>query len=476
MIEKFEYKGLWFLPSNTQRKVHGILKYDYENNTNVLELIGSFYDYSNHEGEDIILGVTTEGDEITLVECEFKSSSGIPRNESDKVLINNEDRLSTLNFRITHILKGQHIISKDDLNFQKIYVEIFNFDEWVGISGLETNIDYKNSEKTIYYKTPDPINIKINDDFDMQIQFNSNHPMRFRFSNELKLSQRTIFSFHSKKYTTLNEFNYLLRKFNNFLSASLQKPVRIQSMELYCDKFIEKIGINNNIEKTIDAYQIINSDLKFDEKKQEWEMFFTYDDIKNDFEAIIQKWFVNYEKFEEPFNLVLSQYYISKNFLEVLFINVAQAAESFHRRLELIDDTPKTEQDKVFNDRKNIILENTPDDLKNWVNSQITKPKHFFDTRLKYLLKEFSNSELDKIIGDQSKFVKDITISRNYYTHYNREQEKGAAHGVNLIILYEKLRLLLLCCFLIESGFKKPLIEKLIKEKSYNVFRYLLNQ
>ena len=68
------------------------------------------------------------------------------------------------------------------------------------------------------------------------------------------------------------------------------------------------------------------------------------------------------------------------------------------------------------------------------------------------------------------------TISRNYYTHYNREQEKGAAHGVNLIILYEKLRLLLLCCFLIESGFKKPLIEKLIKEKSYNVFRYLLNQ
>lgn len=475
MIEKFEYKGLWFLPSNPQRKVHGILKYDYEKNINVLELIGSFYDYSNHDGEDIILGVTTEGDEITLAECQFKSSSGIPRDESDKSPISIEDRLPTLNFIITYILKGQHIITKDDLQFQKIYVEIFNFDEWVGISGLETNNDYANSIKTIYYKTPDPINIKINDDFDMKIQFNSNHPMRFRFNNELKLSQRTIFSFHAKKYTTIHEFTYLLRKFNNFLSTSLQKPVRIQSMELYSDKFIETIGANDKIEKAIDGYQIINPELKFEEKKQDWEMFFTYNDIKNDFETIIQKWFANYEKFEEPFNLVLSQYYISEYFLEGLFINVAQAAESFHRRLELVDDTPKIEQDKTFNDRRNIILENTPEELKNWVKSQITKPKHFYVTRLKYLLKEFSNSELDKMIGDHSKFVKDVAISRNYYTHYNRDQEKGAAHGVDLIFLYEKLRLLLLCSFLIESGFKKPLLEKLIKEKSYNVFRYLRN-
>lgn len=475
MIEKFEYKGLWFLPSNPQKKIHGILKYDYQNNINVLELIGSFYEYSEHDGEDIILGVTTDGDEITLAECQFKSSTGIPRDESEKSPLSIEDKLPTLNFRITYILKGQHIFTKDDLQFQKIYVEIFNLDEWVGISGLETNNDYANSTKTIHYKTPDPINVKLNDDFDMEIKFNSNHPMRIRFSKELKLSQRTVLSFHAKKYTTIHDFTYLLRKFNNFLSASLQKPVRIESMELYCDKFIETIGVNNKIEKAIDGYQIINPELKFEAKKQDWEMFFTYNDIKNDFETIIQKWFANYEKYEEPFNLVLSQYYISKYFLEGLFINVAQAAESFHRRLELVDDTPKTEQDKAFDDKRNIILENTPEELKNWVKSQITKPKHFYDTRLKYLLKEFSNPELDKMIGDHVDFVKRVTITRNYYTHYNREQEKGAAHGFDLINLYEKLRLLLLCSFLIESGFNKTLLEKLISEKSYNVFSYLRN-
>ena len=471
MIEKFEYKGLWFLPSNIEKKIPGILKYDYGNNINVLELIGSFYENSNYDGEDIILGLTTDDDEITLAQCQFYSSTGIPRKKSDSIPERNEDRLSTLNFKITSILKGQHILKNEDLVFQKIYTEIFNLDEWIGISGLDTKNDYKNDTKTIQYKTPDSINVKINDDLDIEIKFSSNHPMRSRFSKELKLSQRTIFSFHSKKYTTLNEFIYLLTKFNNFLSTSLQKPVGIQSMELYCDKFIETYG-----EKTIDGYQIINPELKFEEKKQDYEMLFTYNDIKNDFENIIQKWFNNYERFEAPFNLVLSQYYVSQYFLENLFINVAQAAESFHRRLDLTDDTPKTEQDEAFNEKIKRIVEKAPDDLKNWVQSQISKPpKHFYDTRLKYLLKEFSNSELNKMIGEHKTFIKDVSKSRNYYTHFNKDQESGAAHGIELILLYERLRLLLICSFLIESGFEKSLLEKLVKEKSYNVFRYLRN-
>lgn len=474
MIEKFEYKGLWFLPSNSSRKIHGILKYDYENSVSILELLGSFYDYQNLEGEDIILGVTADGDEITLSHCEFASSSGIEKNEAEKFPQWNENRISTLNFRVRSVFKGQHILNNKDLVFQKIYVEIFNFDEWLGISGLETENDYQNNTKTIFYKTPESINVKINEDVDMEIKFISNHPLRTRFSKELKLSQRAILAFHSKKYTTFEEYIYLLRKFNNFLSTSLQKPVRIQTVELYCDKFTENYG--DNILKAIDAYQIINPELKFEEKKHDWQMLFTYKDISEDFEIIMQKWFANYEKFEAPFNLVLSQFYVSKYFLENLFINVAQAAESFHRRLDLIDDTPKTEQDEIFNSKVSRIIESAPEDLKNWVKSQISKPsKHFYDTRLKYLLKEFSNSELNNMIGDHQTFVKDVSVSRNYYTHHNRDLEKIAAQGVDLILLYEKLRLLLLCSFLIESGFNKPLLEKLIKEKSYNVFRYLRN-
>ncbi|MBP0905857.1 HEPN domain-containing protein [Mariniflexile gromovii] len=474
MIKNFEYKGLWFLPSNANKKIPGILKYDYENNKNTLELIGSFYEYSNYEGEDIILGITTDGDDITLSDCSFKSSTGIPRNKPNKTSKNEENEFSTLNFRIRTVLKGHHFLKKEDLVFQQIYLEIFNLDEWIGISGFETDNDYKNNTKNINYQTPEPIKVNVNDDIDLEIKFLSNHPIKFRFTKELKLSQKTIFSLQSKKYKTLNEFIYLVQKFKYFLSTSLQKPSRIENIELYSDKITENIGSQEMLQKAINGYQIINPELKFEQKQHPWEMLFTFNDIKSDFELIMKNWFSNYEHFEAPFNLVLNQYYVSKYYLENLFINVAQAAESFHRRLDLVDDTPKKEQDLEFENKVNRVIDSSPTELKAWVKSRISKPKHFYDARLKYILKEFSNNELDKMIGSHKIFVKDVVMSRNYYTHYNKAQKKDAADGIELVRLYQKLKLLLISAFLIESGFDKSKLESLIKEKSYNLFGHLL--
>lgn len=474
MIEKFEHKGLWFLPSNVETKVHGILKYDYQNNISILELIGSFYEYVQHDKEEIILGITTDGEEITLVECYFKSSTGIPKDESYKLPNWKHDRLCTLNFTVKTILKGQHIGMLENVKFQQIYVKIFNLDEWVRISGLSKN-NYE-GVKTITYKSPEPIKVNLDEEFDLEIKFIANSPTQLRFTNELTLRQGTILSFNSKNYTCLDDFVSLIRKFNNFLSTSLQNPVRIESIELYSDKFVRTFHNDFQDLQPIHAYTIINQNLKFEKIKHEWEMLFTYNDIKDNFEGIMRKWFSNYEKFEAPFNLVLSQYYVSQYYLESLFINVAQAAESFHRRLDLIDDYPKTQQDEEYNNKVRRIIENAPDDLKKWVSSRISNPpKHFYDTRLKYLLKEFSNSELNKMIVDHNKFVKDISISRNYYTHFNKDLEVQALSGSELIYLYLRLRLLLICGFLIESGFEKSMLEKLIKEKSYNMFRDLID-
>lgn len=477
MIDKFEHKGLWFLPSNTERKIHGILKYDYQNNINVLELIGSFYDFASEKSgkENIILGITTDDVDITLVDCRFSSSSGIPRNDSSKFKNRRESALATLNFNVTSILKGEHIFKQENLKFQKGYAKIFNLDEWVGVSGFEEDFDYTESTKTILYKTLEPINVKINDDVDMEIKFVTNNPIPSGFTKELTLSQYTILSFHSEKYFTLEEFMSLLRKFNRFLTTSLQNPVRIESIELYSDQFCKVIFEDYKDTKCINLYQIINSELKFEKRKQESEMLFTYDDIKNDFEKIIKKWFSNYEKFEASFNLVLSQFYISQYYLESLFINIANAAESFHARLDLKDDIPKTQQDREHNDKLERVIICAPEELQNWVKSKISiKPPYYFDTRLRYLLREFSNSELNNMIGDHETFINKIKNSRDYYTHYNSRGKTKAAEGQELIDLYLRLRLLIICGFLMETGFEKTLLEKLIKEKTYNMFRELI--
>lgn len=290
------------------------------------------------------------------------------------------------------------------------------------------------------------------------------------------LSQRAILSFQSKKHLPLDELMYLLRKFNNFLSASLQIPVRIEKMEVYSDKFVDTFHNNYELNRQIKVFQIIDNELKFKEKKTDWNMIFTYKDIQDNFGNIIKNWFCNYDKFESPFNLVLRQFYLSQYYLESMFINVAHAAESFQSRLEIVDDIVKKEQDDEIMNKWNTVIENAPEDLKEWVKSKIPKnEKYHYSTRIKYLLNQYSNTELNKMIGDHSSFVTAINQSRNFYSHYYRHMEKKAATGQDLIDLLLRLRLLLICGFLIESGFDKLLLEKLIKEKTYNMFRHLFS-
>ena len=75
MINGFEYKGYWYLPSDPEHKVAGILSY-VPNESITLELIGSFEKsktgiISSFEKErvDFILGITSDAHEVSLINC-----------------------------------------------------------------------------------------------------------------------------------------------------------------------------------------------------------------------------------------------------------------------------------------------------------------------------------------------------------------------------------------------------------------------
>lgn len=76
-MEAKEYRGLWWLPSNKERKVAGVLTY-IPSEEFKLELIGTFdaeYDGTFLAGlksnlvEPVILGQSSDGSDITLFEC-----------------------------------------------------------------------------------------------------------------------------------------------------------------------------------------------------------------------------------------------------------------------------------------------------------------------------------------------------------------------------------------------------------------------
>ena len=467
MIDKLEYKGLWFLPLNEERKVPGILTFDPANNCHVLELIGSFYDISERDGEEIILGITHRGDKITLHQCHFSSSTGIPRDENDrKRMIREDDQPDTLTFQVKYMLKGIHISNIENLTFNSIYTTIYNLHEWVGISGISVDNEIPNCEDVITFTKPKPIIVVIDEDLELEIKFHSNFPQYGRAIKEQTLKQYTTLALHFKKEQTIDDLLYNVKKFQNFLSASTQSQTRIEVAEIYSDQFRNK----HDIRIDIDLYTIITPNLKFDKPKEDWQMIFTYTDIEDKFKSIIQNWYNYYEKFEAPLNLVFGQFYLSEYYLEIMFLNVAQAAESFHSKLKIVEDKERTTQDLEFKRKVDIVISSVPEDLKNWVASKLSNPLHF-DTRLKYLINEFSNDQIDRMIGEKDKFIKSIVKTRNYLTHYNSKDKKAASNGLELVLLMKRLRLLLISSFLVNSGMDKKLLERLIKEKTYMMFR-----
>lgn len=73
--EKLECKGYWWLPNNPNETIAGVLTY-IPNEKILLELIGTFDSkkdfidtFFSSKSEDIIHGLTSNSEEITLVNC-----------------------------------------------------------------------------------------------------------------------------------------------------------------------------------------------------------------------------------------------------------------------------------------------------------------------------------------------------------------------------------------------------------------------
>ena len=82
--ESFEFKGYWWLPSNPDNKVAGVITYT-SGKSLVLELFGSFEERGNtiecfmsKSHEDTIHGTLENAKKITLLQCDPSGSYNFP--------------------------------------------------------------------------------------------------------------------------------------------------------------------------------------------------------------------------------------------------------------------------------------------------------------------------------------------------------------------------------------------------------------
>lgn len=163
--------------------------------------------------------------------------------------------------------------------------------------------------------------------------------------------------------------------------------------------------------------------------------------------------------------------FIKENhFNENTFLNLAQAAETFHARIHNHTKIPK----QAFEKMKSEILKLTPLAYHEWLKDQFNFGNNLnLQTRLSELVDKYSNHILDEIIGDKDAFTKQVKHSRNYYTHYSPSGKKKALIGHELYILSEKLKALLVSAFLIEVGFPKEKLKGFYDNIKWVFFNHL---
>src|SRR6185295_18858109 len=67
----FEYYGIWWLPANPDNTVPGILTFTNEDGIGLqlLGTLGDFSTFNTRKPYPLILGISSEGKEITLIDC-----------------------------------------------------------------------------------------------------------------------------------------------------------------------------------------------------------------------------------------------------------------------------------------------------------------------------------------------------------------------------------------------------------------------
>lgn len=249
---------------------------------------------------------------------------------------------------------------------------------------------------------------------------------------ETKIEQRLVIEIELNKKSDVDEFVQIRNKVLSLISFAIKNNVNIehQYLEDYDDFYTtSKINIPYK-------YYLYSSESMLDTLKIfRWDYNFMLNDLGDDSD-ISEK----LEKLEPIFSLYLSLVKYSDMPVEMVFLNIVQALETFHSRFFY-----ENKKDKYLDSVKSRF---GGDECYNKLllsDTQIDKNCHFII--LVSRLNDLFIGENDGLFYDyyisNNKYAQTIADTRHYYTHYGKEKEAKALKGDELLDAIYILRLLL---------------------------------
>ena len=451
MLQNFKSNGYWKLPSSKTWQLYGELQFSTEKGIE-LNLIGSF-ENERHDSAlkyDVIHGFTSDGKEVTLLNCIGVRSIAIPG-------------LTTVKVYAKYIIRGGLLSSIESIKVGISVVHFTFLDEWIDTHGFKTKPISKKESKPfktyIRYQQPELIKLLSNKEKDILVWFSVRAPLSITDVKTLSIDQKTYLNI---KYHTDSSFEDALAdlsKLRNFLAFGLSRIVVPSEIELRTK------NVDGKTKKLTLIYQEQNYPNKFDSRIFDYTTLFSFKHLGEKSDQILLNWFAKYETLRPVFDRYFDCIYNPAMFAVNHFLNLTFAIETYHRRTT----TSTAFSIQEFESLKKLITTAVSDKkYKTWLNNKFGYANELsLRDRFKSICSEFE-SILQKFEPDIKGFINRIVHSRNYYVHYDINSKKAAVPESELSEYNITLGIILQLCLLKELGFTHSAMSDAVKRSQYN--------
>ena len=242
------------------------------------------------------------------------------------------------------VFLGGHFSQPEDASFLSCHCQLSNLFEWLWKSGIDWKGEDLN-EFNIAYKRPKTISINIKPELKIKIDFNYSIKGNFLYE-ELKIKQHAIVAFYHSPKENIDEYLKLMHHFRNFLCLATQESTYPQTIvgitDVNPDSSLVEIFYQLDTSPTFVETDVFNS-------------LFSFKDIEYKFDTCLKNWYTKYEMLEPICQLYFGSYYGRFVYVDLKFLSLVQALESYHRIISSNEELPKPEHQTRINNIPNFL-------------------------------------------------------------------------------------------------------------------------
>jgi hypothetical protein len=452
------YRGVWWLPFDPDTKREGTLTITAGDAS--LDVLGHF----GHEiisesdrglvhslylaDQERILGATTDGNHVTLVDCSQTGGGGMILGGG----------VETAVYRARAVVVGQARFDEGEaVEFDHVEIRATALETWLQLRPAVGRFNEDRSGGTIEFTRLTPIEVPLEDGTTATIRFDT----RLEGFGDVATTRAGYewsawLGLRFPDLRSLEDITGAVGWLRNLLTLATSRPLTVLAVDAYREDWKDRQG--HPVAMHL-YYPLFYNPDPMPGRVNAWELIFNFPQVRDRYADVIARWVALQEPYESVIGLFFGTLYQQASYREQRFLQYAQAIETYDRlKRPKARIRSKAEHKALVAE----IFEGVPDAHHEWLKIELAWSNHLnLAHRIKHVLSGCPNVAA-RIVGADGvdPFVSAVKWTRNYYTHYDPKGKANAATDArDMHRLTVQLRAVLETALLLELGFHCEEIE-----------------